>query len=56
LTTFEQLSGLKINFHKSELFCFGATWDSVAAYAELLVVDKVSFLLVIWGSQSIIGD
>jgi hypothetical protein len=23
LATFEQLSGLKINFHKSELFCFG---------------------------------
>ena len=23
LTTFEQLSGLKINFHKSEIFCFG---------------------------------
>ena len=23
LTMFEQLSGLKINFHKSELFCFG---------------------------------
>ena len=23
LSTFEQLSGQKINFHKSELFCFG---------------------------------
>ena len=23
LSIFEQLSGLKINFHKSELFCFG---------------------------------
>ena len=23
LCLFEQLSGLKINFHKSELFCFG---------------------------------
>ena len=23
LSLFEQLSGLKINFHKSELFCFG---------------------------------
>jgi hypothetical protein len=23
LAAFEQLSGLKINFHKSELFCFG---------------------------------
>jgi hypothetical protein len=24
LCAFEQLSGLKINFHKSELFCYGA--------------------------------
>ena len=23
LSTFEQLSGLKINYHKSELYCFG---------------------------------
>lgn len=23
LTVFEQLSGLKINFHKNEIFCFG---------------------------------
>jgi hypothetical protein len=23
LTTFEQISGLKINFHKSEFFCYG---------------------------------
>jgi hypothetical protein len=25
LTLFEQMSGLKINFHKSELFCYGST-------------------------------
>jgi hypothetical protein len=24
LFAFEQASGLKINFHKSEVFCFGA--------------------------------
>ena len=23
LSAFEQLSGLKINFHKSEMFCYG---------------------------------
>jgi hypothetical protein len=23
LCTFEQLSGLKINYHKSEIFCYG---------------------------------
>jgi hypothetical protein len=35
LAAFEQLSGFKINFHKSELFCFGEAQDSVADYAEL---------------------
>jgi hypothetical protein len=28
LNAFEQLSGLKINFHKTELFCYGAAQDS----------------------------
>ena len=28
LCVFEQLSGLKINFHKSEFFCFGQAKDS----------------------------
>jgi hypothetical protein len=32
---FEQLSGLKINFHKSELFYFGEAQDSTAEYADL---------------------
>jgi hypothetical protein len=27
LSIFEQLSGLKINFHKSEIFCFGKAKD-----------------------------
>jgi hypothetical protein len=35
LAAFEQLSGLKINFHKSELFYFGEAQDSAALYAEL---------------------
>jgi hypothetical protein len=32
LSAFEQLSGLKINFHKSELFCFGEALNEVNAY------------------------
>src|SRR6185312_3697901 len=32
---FEQLSGLKINFHKSELFCFGKAKDFEDQYREL---------------------
>lgn len=35
LSAFEHVSGLKINFHKSELFCFGEAQDHVADYAEL---------------------
>ena len=35
LSAFEQVSGLKINFHKSELFCFGEAQDEASVYAEL---------------------
>src|SRR5438132_1191159 len=35
LCAFEQISGLKINFHKSELFCFGDTQDSLETYMDL---------------------
>jgi hypothetical protein len=50
LEAFEQLSGLKINFHKSKLFCFGEAKDSAALYAELVWL---------WArpvSYSILGD
>jgi len=32
---FENLSGLKINFHKSELFCFGKTKEKANDYVSL---------------------
>jgi hypothetical protein len=35
LCVFEQLSGLKINFHKSEIFCFGQTKDCEIQYSQL---------------------
>ena len=35
LCLFEQLSGLKINFHKSELFCFGKAEDEQDTYRQL---------------------
>jgi hypothetical protein len=35
LCLFEQLSGLKINFHKSELFCFGNAKDFETDYKNL---------------------
>jgi hypothetical protein len=43
LAAFEQLSGLKINFHKSELFFFGEAQDSVADYAELFACGQGQF-------------
>ena len=35
LSAFEQLSCLKINFHKSEVFCFGDAQEEATQYAEL---------------------
>lgn len=35
LCAFEQVSGLKINFHKSELFCFGQAKESETQYTKL---------------------
>jgi hypothetical protein len=43
LSAFEQLSGLKINFHKSELFCFGEALNKVTAYANLFGCGNASF-------------
>jgi hypothetical protein len=43
LSTFEQLSGLKINFHKSKVFCFGKAKDHEEFYSQLFrcVIDNV---------------
>jgi hypothetical protein len=35
LSTFEQISGLKINFHKSEIFCFGQAKEHEVYYSRL---------------------
>jgi hypothetical protein len=40
---FEQLSGVKINFHKSEMFCFGGAQDEAALYAELFGCEQGQF-------------
>jgi hypothetical protein len=45
LSAFEKLSGLKLNFHKSELFCFGEAQDEVSAYAELFGCGQGQFPL-----------
>jgi hypothetical protein len=43
LCAFEQLSGLKINFHKSELFCYGAAKAIQSEYAHIFGCDLGSF-------------
>jgi hypothetical protein len=42
-SAFEQLSGLKINFHKSELFCFGEAINEVDAYVSLFGCGQGQF-------------
>jgi hypothetical protein len=43
LSAFEKLSGFKINFHKSELFCFGETRDKSSDYVELFGCKEGEF-------------
>jgi hypothetical protein len=40
LYAFKQLSGLKINFHKSEVLCYGATRELEASYTSLFGCDS----------------
>ena len=43
LCAFEQLSGLKINFHKSEIFCFGEAKNYENHYIELFGCNSGNF-------------
>jgi hypothetical protein len=43
LIAFEELSGLKINFHKGEVFCFGEAKDNELQYEQLFGCKKGSF-------------
>ena len=43
LSVFEQLSGLKINFHKSELFCFGEAQENSSLYGNLFGCGQGEF-------------
>ena len=45
LCAFEQLSGLKINFHKSELFCYEVAKDDQNEYTQIFRCDMGSFRL-----------
>ena len=43
LYAFEQASGLKINFHKSEVFCFGNAQEHLGHYTELFGCNAGNF-------------
>jgi hypothetical protein len=45
LCVFEQALGLKIIFHKSELFCFGQTQEAVEQYTSLFGCQEGDFPL-----------
>jgi hypothetical protein len=45
LSAFEKLLGLKINFHKSGLYCFGEPQDHTQLYAELFGCNQGEFLI-----------
>jgi hypothetical protein len=43
LSVFEKLSGLKINFHKTELLCFGEDQDEANLYAKFFGCELGQF-------------
>ena len=51
LSAFEQMSGLKINFHKSELFSFGEAVEAAANYAGLFGCAHGQFPIKYLGIQ-----
>ena len=48
LTIFEQLSGLKINYHKSELFCFGEAKEVESDYMNIFGCQVAQTPQLIW--------
>jgi hypothetical protein len=54
-SAFEELSGIKINFHKSELFCFGEAQTMPTYMSSFLDVASGVFQLAIWAFRFIIG-
>jgi hypothetical protein len=56
LIAFEQVSGLRINFHKSELFCFGQARDEESQYINLFGCKSGEYPLDILGSLYTLGS
>ena len=56
LSVFEQISGLKINFHKSEIFCYGQAKEFEEEYIELFGCNAGQYPFRYYGSQCIIDN
>jgi hypothetical protein len=50
LSVFEQLSGLKINFLKSESYCFGEAKESMDQYIKLFGCEQGQFPMTYLGN------
>ena len=48
ICAFEQLLGLKINFHKSEIFCFGEAKNCESQYMELFGCNPGTFPILLY--------
>jgi hypothetical protein len=53
---FEQLSGLKIIFHKSEIFCFGKAKDMEIQYRQIFGCEVGTYQLNIWEYRCILEN
>jgi hypothetical protein len=47
LSAFEQMSGLKINFHKNKFFCFGQSKDEKRQYEQLFGCQIGSYPFIV---------
>jgi hypothetical protein len=56
LCAFEQLSGLKINFHNSEIFCYGAAKEMQDIYTDLFGCNAGEYPFTYLGNQCIIDN
>jgi hypothetical protein len=56
LCLFEQMSGLKINFHKSEIFCLGNVVERKNCYADIFTCPSNSLPMRYLGSRLMIKN
>jgi hypothetical protein len=53
LCAFEKLSSLKINFHKSEMYCFGEAKEMENEYSVVLVPKWIIYIQILRHSNAL---